>query len=753
MIPYGLFLLCFATGAFGDLSAASLDERIDALHDAVAGQERCYEAGDLDAIESAAHDVANSRETLLAAVEKGTRKDRPDSSLATALRLLLMTDGEPPRLSKPTHLRPFLDSPARRIAAVLAFESGDAEGALALVAGDRTEWAVLIRGASNRALGRDDAARLSFRRAMKSSSRLVSHIAFEAALDGSLGVTHAGRDVVIRLIKDLPLRRWERSRARRELARLLEAHRDSVAAAREWRSVLRSADTGEDLAASWNGLVRMTTFPTRHDTLTAWGAELRAEPTRLGEIADRLLNGQFNEAVSDTLRKDVANRLRKRRDFTRARDLLLPIAGAPDPVRRASGQLALARIERSSGEWIRMVSAYGAAMGDSLLRGTALFELAWEHHVGDSLESARRLYALAADEKANAFECAFRSGIAAFQLGAIDVARGDFARAGTVARKNGSRERALFWAERGRTETGDTFADSARDESVRERDRGPYGYIARAVCSGLLPDLGAIGSPGVPDAGSRGSAGTLESTVAGGGRDRFLEAALAGRLGYRRAAVRELRRVIHRHRKDKNEVAQVGFGALALGYPEVALRAGFRLPAAEPRAQRLRHPPAYLIEIQRGLDSAGSKLDPLLIMSLMRRESLFNPEARSAADALGLMQLLAQTAIEEARDAPGARVDTLLIDRALFEPAINLRLGLRHFVGLEREEGFLKAVAAYNAGMEAVYGWGEPEPDPWLWIETIPYRETRGYLRAVIGGYLTYRHLYRSSIDDDPGTW
>src|SRR5262249_40917834 len=135
-------------------------------------------------------------------------------------------------------------------------------------------------------------------------------------------------------------------------------------------------------------------------------------------------------------------------------------------------------------------------------------------------------------------------------------------------------------------------------------------------------------------------------------------------------------------------------------------------------------------------------LDPLLVAALIRQESLFFPDAVSPADAHGLMQLLPTT-------APGRPPP----DRAaLHRVTTNVDLGpslLRQL--LDRYGGSqVKALAAYNAGEDAVTKWerryaGRPEDE---FVELISYRETRDYVKAVIQHYEIYRQLYAPSASE-----
>jgi soluble lytic murein transglycosylase-like protein len=160
------------------------------------------------------------------------------------------------------------------------------------------------------------------------------------------------------------------------------------------------------------------------------------------------------------------------------------------------------------------------------------------------------------------------------------------------------------------------------------------------------------------------------------------------------------------------------------------------LPAAE--RLRLAYPLAFWDAVQR--ESQPTAVDPLLVESVMRQESLFDPEARSSANARGLMQLLPGTA-ERVATANGMHVDVA----ELTEPEINIALGVRYLRDLlSRFGGPLKGVAAYNGGEAAVEKWqrqfGDLHADEF--VESITYRETRDYVKRVMANYRQYVHLY-----------
>jgi len=135
------------------------------------------------------------------------------------------------------------------------------------------------------------------------------------------------------------------------------------------------------------------------------------------------------------------------------------------------------------------------------------------------------------------------------------------------------------------------------------------------------------------------------------------------------------------------------------------------------------------------------QVDPLLVWAVMREESLFDSAIESNAGAIGLLQLMPATADRLARrhGLPYNGADSLR------DPAVNIGLGVVYLRDLQaRYDGNLMyAIPAYNAGEAAVDRWLRREPtDPDVFVEEIPYAETRGYVVKVLRSYVRYRALY-----------
>ena len=147
--------------------------------------------------------------------------------------------------------------------------------------------------------------------------------------------------------------------------------------------------------------------------------------------------------------------------------------------------------------------------------------------------------------------------------------------------------------------------------------------------------------------------------------------------------------------------------------------------------------PAFVAELNQAATAAG--IPGTLLAAVAKQESRFSPGVSSVAGAVGLLQLLPETAAELAGGAlqPGALTD----------PSRNAQLGALYLAQLLRQwQGNPVLMAAsYNAGPGAVAGWVTPQlqQNPELWIEAIPYPETRLYVKKVLGNLWSFQQRPR----------
>ncbi|MES2854702.1 MAG: lytic transglycosylase domain-containing protein [Bdellovibrionota bacterium] len=143
--------------------------------------------------------------------------------------------------------------------------------------------------------------------------------------------------------------------------------------------------------------------------------------------------------------------------------------------------------------------------------------------------------------------------------------------------------------------------------------------------------------------------------------------------------------------------------------------------------------------------SKQSQIDPLLIISLIRQESAFNPMARSIVGARGLMQVMPAT----------ARSIASVKTAKLFDPSTNVGLGTKYFMKrLAQYNGDVElTLAAYNAGFSRVDQWVKryPTDNKVLFMDFIPFRETREYVTSILRNYYFYVRLYSPAGGTETG--
>jgi soluble lytic murein transglycosylase len=138
-------------------------------------------------------------------------------------------------------------------------------------------------------------------------------------------------------------------------------------------------------------------------------------------------------------------------------------------------------------------------------------------------------------------------------------------------------------------------------------------------------------------------------------------------------------------------------------------------------------------------------LDPALVAAVIYAESRFDEHARSSQGAVGLMQILPETADQIAGESGGVAFTTADLE----DPRVNVRYGcyyLRH--ALDTYGGDLRAaIAAYNAGMGAVSEWKAAGDGSRLRLRDIPYPETRAYVKKVLEARRVYRETYGERLN------
>lgn len=152
------------------------------------------------------------------------------------------------------------------------------------------------------------------------------------------------------------------------------------------------------------------------------------------------------------------------------------------------------------------------------------------------------------------------------------------------------------------------------------------------------------------------------------------------------------------------------------------------------------YPKPYLEEVEKYSTLYG--VDPLLVYSVMKAESGYDPNAISRSGAKGLMQIMNQTGSWGAKECNISSYS----NEKLFEPSINIQIGSWYLAKLINQyEGNLDLVlTAYNAGTGNVAKWrtSTQYSEDGRTLHTIPFKETRSYVKKVSFHYALYRLLY-----------
>jgi soluble lytic murein transglycosylase len=390
------------------------------------------------------------------------------------------------------------------------------------------------------------------------------------------------------------------------------------------------------------------------------------------------------------------------------------LAEHPDARVTADGwlQLARARLE------LRQVDAARAALQglvtahpESAAAASARWELAWlEYGAGR-----------------------FREAAAAFRQLSTSVA--------------GFRLAGLYWAGRALDQQGDRAAALALYREVL--GRGPNSYY------GVLAARRVRGPAPAPVAPAVRLAADPLAQLRTEPRYQKAQALVSVALdGYARAELEALGREAP---ADGDRAWALGAAFAELGEPGRSLRhlrrafgaaAEGGAPGLPARFWRLYYPLGFEEHVRAAARAAG--LDPFFVAAVIREESAYDSRARSWVGAIGLMQLMPDTARLVAQELGRPLPDP----GALWDPGLNIALGARYLGQLRaRFQEPLLAVASYNAGPHRVQRWlsERSRTDLEEFIEQIPFDETRAFAKRVYTSWHHYRRLYGHDERDRRG--
>jgi soluble lytic murein transglycosylase len=441
-------------------------------------------------------------------------------------------------------------------------------------------------------------------------------------------------------------------------------------------------------------------------------------------------------------------RLRRWEEAGRAFGRLAASDAGPDLREEARLWEGRAAFRRDDDRALRQAEAALATVAPESPRRLELIGLrAAAHRFARNAEAAIAAYqelvrtAVALRRPEKAVEAYWNIGWLEYRRGRVPQAREALARALDVAEPSDPQmPQLLYWASRVERSRDADGGPSGYEQALTSKF--PYTYYGLLAQRGRAADGALDGPPSDPVDGAALSALALT--------DRAAELV---RLGWRNEAREELLLATRRVPPSSDRATEVADALALLGADDEALRIVRRhfAPALERGDAALsstvwrRAYPSHLLTAIRS--RTEDRVDPYLIAGLIREESVYDPRALSPVGAIGLMQLMPETGRRVAREAglSGFAVEQL------YTPDVNLTLGVRYLADLlQRFAGNeAYAVAAYNAGPEAVAKWLEAGPPRSIeeFIEEIPFFETRGYVKRVLRSAWLYRGLYGPASD------
>jgi len=576
------------------------------------------------------------------------------------------------------------------------------------------------------------------------------------------------------------LRRHGDSPLRADLARALGDARvaaaDEEGARAAWSSALEETRDDEEEAALRAALARSLERTGRAKAaaemwLELWVRHPDAEPAE--EAASRLealearLGQSFRDAEAWRRRGDRLLRLRHNPEALAAYDRALALGLSGPDERRARRQRAhtlfrlrrypeavqaFEQLPRDSGVrlWHARSLARAGRVSESIVAleqlsrdargalGTRALYLASLLREGEGQEArARTAYRRVADSPHDGLAQAalWRLGWQAYQAGrhaeAVQLLGGLAERDADAI----GRLRARYWRARALEKSDPDASEREMEELARAFPLTYYGWRARGRLDGgrELPSRGVELSDGT----ARVSDAALE-------RPRILL-----RAGLVEEAREELGRLARRARglSDRLELAELLTESGDFHRAQRLMVDAYTEPLARGPVPVLEElwwyawPAAYDRLVDRATRGDGS-VDPELVFSIMREESGYRPEVMSISGARGLLQIMESTGERLARAVGRPRFSA----EDLFDPGTNIGLGAHYLGELSRRfpDRPAAAIASYNAGPNAVARWVRRDghlPDD-AWVESIPYDQTRAYVKRVLRSLHAYRVLY-----------
>ena len=482
----------------------------------------------------------------------------------------------------------------------------------------------------------------------------------------------------------------------REAVQLLDLHFAPLAAAEQLAVARSAAVTGPASRA-------VTAFAAAARGAALTGNDRFAWASTLARL------GRLREAVAEFGRVQGGADLVAQARYQRARSLL----------RAGDGRRARAALERLL---VDHPTQRAAASAQFLLGDLA-------SDAGRDTEARRRFRDLARRHPSSALtpNARFRAALIAYVNANFRTASAEL---DSVAQLRDARERSasLYWSGRALRRAGDSTAADVRWRSIVERDPTSYYAVLAARRLGEPWKLPAVA----------GEATDLPETTRS-----LARAALLDSLGLDPESQFEYQWLERAADSSASRLMAIAEALRAHGHASRAIRLGARAAARGAQRDSALYRVLYPLPWRDVIvaEAAPRNLDPGFVAALIRQESNFTPGATSAAGARGLMQVMPSVG----RSLASARGFPLWDAALLYQPDVSIQLGTAHLAAQVAKYGDPELVlAAYNAGASRVDRWmrAAGATDRELFVERIPFVETRDYVRIVMRNREAYRALY-----------
>ena len=324
-------------------------------------------------------------------------------------------------------------------------------------------------------------------------------------------------------------------------------------------------------------------------------------------------------------------------------------------------------------------------------------------------------------------------GLAAWRLGGCEEAAEAFQKSAAGAQNADLAAAGHYWASRAWLRCRAPEKVAANLRAAAQRHETLYGMIAAEALG--LKEAAARPSPDFSGEDWQGLR-EVPNIRAAVGLAEIGEEELAGEVLRHQARI-----------GDPRQYAALSRLARDLGLASTQLWMAYNAPGGARPDEAARYPSP------KWTPASGWKVDPALIYAHALQESNFRTGAVSPAQAKGLLQI---TPITVRQHAPSLSMEASAVD--LTKPETNLAFGQRNLEMLRDSSatgGLLpKVMAAYNAGLSPITRWNSEirdDGDPLLWMESIPYWETRGYVSVVLRNYWMYEAQAGGESDSRSG--